>query len=77
MQKRKTISKEIASKARANYIEKVASAAAIKTIGKPNSTLNVTQLKVMIASLKQKGDPVVPILKKDLLVRLTEYEIRG
>ena len=30
----------------------------------------------MIATLRRYGDPAVPTLKKDLLVRLTEYDIR-
>ena len=53
MQKRKTISNTHASKARVDSIEKVTSATAIKALGKPNSVLKVTQLKVMIATLRQ------------------------
>ena len=53
MQKQKTISNTKASKVRVDNIEKVTSATAIKALGKPNSVLKVTQLKVMIDALRQ------------------------
>ena len=53
IQKRKTISNKKASKARVDNIEKMTMATAIKALGKSNSTLNVAQLKVMIAALRR------------------------
>lgn len=62
---------------RTYHIKKMASATTINVIDKPNSTLNMAQLKVMIAALKQTSNPVLPTMHNDLLLRLAEYEIRG
>ena len=58
-------------------LEKVDKADKIRALNKPNSQLNISQLKILVAALKRDGYKAIPAKKADLLIRLEESEGRG
>ena len=49
----------------------------IKAMGIAQDKLTVAQLKILLAPLKRVGDRAMPTNKKDLNLRLIEWETRG
>ena len=56
---------------------KVTAANKIKALGIATDKLTVAQLKILLAPLKRIGDRAMPTNKKDLNLRLIEWEARG
>ena len=75
--KRTQIDQAKIGKAREVFNKKVAAAATIKALGKPVTDLTVTQLKILLAPLKRKGDTALPSKRADVLTRLAQWESRG
>ena len=75
--KRSAIDAAKSNKDREERIAKVAAAAVIRALGKANKDLTVTQLKVLLAAFKRKGDAAIPSRCAEILVRLAHAESRA
>ena len=76
-EKNRIAAKEKGDAARLVLLEKVEKADKIRALNLPNSQLNISQLKILVAALKRDGDKAIPAKKADLLIRLEESEARG
>ena len=63
--------------AREYFAVKVVAANKVKCLSKFPAQLNIKQLKVLIAPLKQKGDGAMLTAKAALVLKLAELEARG
>ena len=65
-----------ASKVYNDHHKNLEAAAEVRALGKPYAQLNNVQLKALIATLKRKGDPVMPSRKADRISTLVSWEGR-
>ena len=67
--------REKQAKQTSSRLAKVQAAEEVRALNKPILSLNCTQLKILLAPLKRKGEKI-PTLKADLRLKLAEWDGR-